>query len=173
MNYKDAYERVIKPGLALLPAKMNTPEAVAMLLAIGMQESAFKERKQIIGYHPVQYGAARGFFGFEEYGGVKGVANHKSTGLIALGVAKELAIRLDPVQEVRILYDALTYNDPLACVFARLLLWTDAHSLPGLSEDTSVSWNYYIRNWRPGKPKRDTWDAHYAHAVAFVNQLSE
>lgn len=66
MNYRQALEQVVVPGLELLPAKMDTPKARVMMLAIGMQESRFEHRKQI-------GGPARGFFQFEEAGGVRGV----------------------------------------------------------------------------------------------------
>ena len=71
MDYKEALNKVIIPGLKLLPPKFDTPEARVMMLAIGMQESRFLHRKQI-------GGPARGFFQFEEGGGVQsgGPWNH-------------------------------------------------------------------------------------------------
>ncbi len=38
-------------------------------------------------------------------------------------------------------------------VFARLLLWTDAKPLPAIGDEQGA-WDYYLRNWRPGKPTR-------------------
>ncbi len=55
----------------------------------------------------------------------------------------------------------------LACAFARLLLFTDPRPLPALG-NPQAAWDYYVRNWRPGKPHRDTWDALYAKALATI-----
>jgi hypothetical protein len=61
-------------------------------------------------------------------------------------------------------YDALERDDMLACAFARLLLYTDSRPLPAIG-DADGAWDYYIANWRPGKPHRQTWDALYAQAL--------
>ena len=60
------------------------------------------------------------------------------------------------------LHTAITHNDILAAVCARLLLWTDPHPLPTIEDGPEAGWAYYVRNWRPGKPHRHTWDAHWA-----------
>jgi hypothetical protein len=161
MDYQEALEKVIKPGLALLPAKFDTPEARVMLLAIGMQESEFKNRKQLGG------GPAHGFYQFEKGGGVKGVLNHPASKpliervLIGLGIARMPAVCYDCLEEPE--------HDDLATVFARLLLYTDPHPLPALNCAPDLAWDYYFRNWRPGKPHRHTWDAYLMHAREAVN----
>jgi hypothetical protein len=160
MDYKEALEKVVKPGLALLPAKFDTPEARVMLLAIGMQESEFQHRKQI-------GGPAHGFYQFEKGGGVKGVLTHPASKplieriLIGLNIARMPAVCYDCLEEPE--------HDALATVFARLLLYTDPHPLPALNCDPSLAWDYYFRNWRPGKPHRETWDAYLMHAREAVN----
>jgi hypothetical protein len=160
MDYKEALEKVVKPGLALLPAKFDTPEARVMLLAIGKQESRFEHRKQI-------GGPAHGFYQFEKGGGVKGVLTHPASKpiiervLIGLNIARMPAVCYDCLAEPE--------HDALATVFARLLLYTDPHPLPALNCDPSLAWDYYFRNWRPGKPKRDTFDAYLMHAREAVN----
>ena len=63
--------------------------------------------------------------------------------------------------------EALASDDVLACAFARLLLFTDPRPLPALG-NPQAAWDYYVRNWRPGKPHRDTWDALYAKALATI-----
>ena len=155
MNLTDALNTVIKPGLALLPEKMNTPEAVAMLLSIGLQESRFEHRKQI-------NGPARGFFQFEEGGGVRGVQKHPSTKRIIQDVIFILGIPADKC------YACLATDDALATVFARLLLFTHPKPLPKLDSAPEESWQYYNSLWRPGKPHRETWDQFRADAVATV-----
>ena len=57
----------------------------------------------------------------------------------------------------------------LAAAFARLLLFTDPRRLPDVG-DAGGAWNFYIRTWRPGKPRRATWDALYAQAQRVVNR---
>ena len=156
MNYKEALNKVIIPGLKLLPEKMDTPEARVMLLAIGMQESRFLHRKQI-------NGPARGFFQFEEGGGVRGVLKHPSTKRIIQDVIFKLGIGADEC------YNCLSEDDDLAAAFARLLLSTDPKPLPSLTSDPGESWDYYMRTWRPGKPHRETWDAFLLHAREVVN----
>ena len=49
----------------------------------------------------------------------------------------------------------------------RLLLLTDPKPLPVIG-DTDGSWEYYLRNWRPGKPHRHTWDDLYGKAFALM-----
>lgn len=145
MDYREALDLVIDPGLRLLPERMNTHEARVMMLAIGMQESRFSHRRQISG-------PARGFFQFEKGGGVAGVLAHASTKRIIDPILKKLHI------EGRNCYEAIVYNDALASVFCRLLLWTHPKALPSLSSEPGESWQYYLDTWRPGKPHRHTWD---------------
>ena len=156
MAHQEALNKVIVPGLKLLPGKMDTPEARVMLLAIGMQESRFLHRKQI-------NGPARGFFQFEEGGGVRGVLKHPSTKRIIQDVIFKLGIAADEC------YNCLSEDDDLAAAFARLLLYTDPKPLPSLTSDPGESWDYYMRTWRAGRPHRETWDAFLTHAREAVN----
>ena len=142
----------LTPGLSLLPERMDSPQGRAMLLAIGLQESRFEHRKQI-------GGPARGYFQFEQGGGINGVLTHPSTAKIITGVCAELDITPDMFT----CYDAVAYNDPLAVCFARLLLWTLPSSLAAKAEPKK-GWLQYISAWRPGKPKPDTWDDYFNQA---------
>ncbi|GAB3469168.1 hypothetical protein [Azotobacter salinestris] len=143
----------IAPALALLPARMNTPAAEVMLLTIGLQESGLIHRRQI-------GGPARGWWQFEQGGGVAGVLRHPESAGYARGVCT--ARRVSP--EPGIVWAELEHNDILAAAFARLLLWTDPAPLPEVGE-VAKSWDYYQRCWRPGKPHRQRWDACYAQAM--------
>jgi len=147
----------INPGLSLLPEQMDSLQARIMLVAIGLQESRFEHRRQI-------RGPARGFWQFEQGGGVRGVLNHNSTQRLAHEVCEKLRIAPGDHTEV---YTAITYNDALACVFARLLLWTVPRPLPRIGE-FDTAWDYYIEAWRPGKPHRHTWNNLYLQAVEEV-----
>ena len=143
-------KEIIPSALGLLPARMSSPEAVAMLLAIGLQESRFEHRKQI-------GGPAHGFWQFERNGGVKGVLGHVSTRPIIVPILNLLGYRSASLADERAqCYAAIVHNDVLPCVFARLLLWT----LPGAIasyEHERKAWGQYLDAWRPGKPHPETW----------------
>jgi hypothetical protein len=140
--------------MSLLPERLDSLEARAMLYAIAMQESRLQYRRQI-------NGPARGFWQFEQGGGVRGVVQHPATRPLLLPVLKRL--RYEPV--VPMPYAALADNDILAAVFARLLLWTVPQALPG-PDDAEEGWKQYLWAWRPGKPHRHTWDGFYGEGWA-------
>lgn len=143
-------------AFALLPPQMDTPEARAMLLAIGLQESRFAHRRQI-------RGPARGYYQFEVGGGVTGVLTHPVTKPLIELVLEELCY----VPAASACYDAIEHNDVLATVFARLLLYT----LPGLlpkRHQAEKAWNLYIEGWRPGRPHKASWSDLYVQAWTCV-----
>lgn len=147
-------------AFALLPPKMDTPAARAMLLAIGLQESGFAERRQ-------RMGPARGFWQFE-VGGVLSAATHRAS---ALHVERVLNALIYPpiagTSQAVSCQAALEHNDVLAACLARLLLYTLPMPLPTASQP-GAAWAQYHDAWRPGRPLRQTWDAHYADAWARV-----
>ena len=150
------HQFVIRAALDLLPAKMSSPQARAMLLAIGLQESRFKHRQQI-------KGPAHGFWQFEKGGAVKGVLTHASTRPLLLPILELLRYKSD----AQTCYDAIVDNDTLACIFARLLLWTVPGKLPVHTQEASA-WSYYIEGWRPGKPHQQRWHDCFQHAWKIV-----
>lgn len=156
MTLSEIRAQAIEPALLLLPARMESAEAVVMLLAIGLQESRLTHRRQI-------GGPARGLWQFERGGGVAGVLRHAASREHALSVCD--ARRVAPVPEQ--VYQRLEHDDVLAAAFARLLLYTDPARLPALGE-VGASWDLYLRTWRPGKPHRHTWGAMYAQALEAV-----
>ena len=111
-----------------------------MLLAIGLQESRFVHRRQI-------GGPARGFWQFEQGGGVRGVLAHPASAALARQVCQ---VRGVPPTAPSV-YSRLELDDVLAAAFARLLLWTDPARLPRTG-DADAAWALYLRTWRPGKP---------------------
>jgi hypothetical protein len=127
--------------------------ARVMLLAIAGQESGLRYRAQV-------GGPARGLWQFERGGGVRGVLNHPATAKVAARACAELLI---PATEVSV-HPALEDNDDLACVFARLLLLSDPAPLPAMDQP-DTGWGYYERNWRPGKPHRQTWAEKWRDAL--------
>lgn len=144
---------IVPAALELLTPEMDSPEARAMLLAIGLQESGFLERRQLDG------GPARGFWQFERGGGTAGVLSHPSSRALSHKVLTEL--RYEPV--VSLVHVALEHNDILAAAFARLLLWTLPDKLPKRGQPW-VAWAQYLKAWKPGEPRRATWSAYYTRA---------
>ena len=149
-------EYAINPAMALLPPKMTSDKATAMLLAIGLQESRLTYRKQI-------GGPARSFLQFESGGGVKGVVTHSASSTPAQALCQALAVPFDRAA----IFQAMEFNDVLAFGLGRLLLYTDPKALPEIG-DAQAAWDLYLRVWRPGKPHRQTWDELYAVACKVV-----
>lgn len=160
MNTTDFLRDVVDPSLDALSGichrSMNADEARVIMVAIGLQESALTYRRQV-------GGPARGWFQFESGGGCKGVMTHKASAGPAMDVCKILAV---PFEQADV-FEALAWHDHLSAAFARLLLFTDAAPLPALG-DVDGAWEYYLRNWRPGKPHPDVWPGNYARAMQAV-----
>lgn len=148
--------RMIPAAYDLLPTRMASDEATAMLLAIGLQESAFTARRQ-------RGGPARGFWQFEKLGGVKEILTHAVTGPIVQPIAEMFLY--DPTPDA--CHAAIENHDILAVCFARLLLWVDPRSLP-TSSDADRGWRIYLANWRPGRPHPDTWANNFETAWSFI-----
>jgi hypothetical protein len=141
------------PAIELISIK-DTREAQVMILAIGLQESRFLYRKQM------GNGPARSFWQFERGGGVKGVLTHSASKAKALHLCDVLGYAPDAMT----VWTEMEHDDVLGAGFARLLLLTDPRPLPSI-DDEQAAWDYYFRNWRPGKPHRDTWNALHGQAV--------
>lgn len=155
----------IMPAYSLLPARMASREATAMILAICMQESRFQFRKQVVRYvqgEPV-FGPARGYGQFEMQGGILGVLRHEATRVYIRDVLTELNYD----HEVLTSYQAIEHNDVVCAAYCRLYLWTHPDPLPEFGQD-ETSWNYYLSVWRPGKPHRETWNKYYDEAWRIV-----
>lgn len=154
----------INPALAMLPAHMDTAQARIMLLAIGLQESRFEQRRQLVGSPPKPIGPAKSFWQGEKGGGlVRGVRYHEHSRNLAKLLYQARGI--EPNDQA--IWDAIEHDDVLAAGLARLLLWTDPKPLPKLG-DAEGAWQLYRRTWRPGKPHRASWDALYAKALEAV-----
>lgn len=155
LRLSNIVETILLPSLKLLGPHFDSPQARVMMLATGLQESGFSTRRQI-------GGPARGFWQFE-FGGVRAVwAHHLSMEPLRL-LCHDLDVSFDPAA----IYPALEANDVLAAGVARLLLYTDPQPLPEFDQP-DAAWNYYQRNWRPGKPRPQDWAANHSAAVAEV-----
>lgn len=146
---------VIDTGMAYLPAKYDSIAARTLLYAIGMQESKFSARRQY------NNGPAASFWQFERGGGIKGVLRHSASAQYARIVCMKFGIPPEPLS----IWEAMQDNDNIGVCFARLLLWTDPAPLPGpVLQASQRAWDYYERNWRPGKPHPETWKSHWRAA---------
>ena len=164
MDLKTITEIAIRPALALLPAKMDTPAARVMLLAIGLQESRFEHRRQLVGNPPRPTGPAKSFWQAEQGGGmVHGVRLHTATSAAAAALYQARGV---PARDAAI-WNAIENDDVLAAGLARLLLWSDPGRLPAVG-DADAAWALYLRTWQPGKPHPKTWPDLYRQAVAEV-----
>lgn len=153
---------------ALLTEKMNSPAATALLLAIGLQESRFTERRQLSG-------PARGFWQFEE-AGVRGVLEHPRSAPVIANVLERLQYpRIFSPAGVTLRHHAVEHNDVLALCFARCLLLTLPSALPG-PVDVERGWDQYVAAWKPGAARdpnrhlaaRERWTPNYAQAWTLV-----
>ena len=164
----------IDPGLAMLPSRMDTPEARVLMLAICGQEADFHRRWQVVDRaRPGVMGPARGLWQFERGGGVKCVLNHERTHALAANVCRLRGISAT----VNAVYNRLHADDVLAAAFARLLLWSSPRALPAVGQE-QAAFDFYLREWRPGawangNPKqretlRRKWAGYYATARATI-----
>lgn len=161
-------DNVIEPALFDLSQIVGRPlddeRAACLLLAICMQESGLEHRRQIGDDGRPLTRLARGWAQFESGGGVKGVMTHAASKDYAAKLCEALHVPFDQAT----IHEAIAWNDTLAVGFARLLLWTDPAPLPAVG-DQDGAWDYYVRNWRPGKPHHLRWIDVYPQAVAALN----
>lgn len=151
----------IDPAMALLPMSFDGTKARLMLYSIGLQESKFEHRWQIVDANdPAKMGPARSFWQMERGGGVAGVLGHDATAAFARKVCT--ARQVEP--EAGAVWTRMAIDDVLGAAFARLLLYTDPRPLPDIGAG-EAAWQYYLRNWRPGKPHPEEWPANYANAA--------
>lgn len=156
---RQALVSAIVPALQLLPARMDCAEARVLMVAIGLQESGLTARAQLLAGG--RRGAARGLWQFEVGGGVHGVLTHSATRALALQLCQARGV--NPVEAV--VWSALETDDVLAAGLARLLLVSDPAPLPPIGAQERA-WDYYLRNWRPGKPHVLRWAMNYQAALA-------
>lgn len=171
MQLNEVNKRILDAMFHYFPAGYDVIPARLLLLTIGLQESRFTSRRQLISKIVadrkvlVPEGPAIGFWQFEmgnavSKGGVWGVLNHFRVGPIAKQFCRQLGIAADP----KTVWLAMEANDVLAAGFARLLLLADAQALPKVG-DVEGAWKCYAeRTWRPGKPHRETWTEFYNEA---------
>lgn len=138
----------------------DSPQARRFVLAISMQESGLRHRRQVV--NGTESGPASSFWQFEQGGGCKGVLNHKLTAQRMNLLCQ--SYNVEPSTSA--LWEAIRYNDILGAACARLLIYTLPHKLP---ETAVEGWEQYIEVWRPGKPREETWEDCWTKADKAVN----
>lgn len=167
MDARIAHDFLLPACNSLFPPHFNTPAARALLLAIGLQESDFEHRQQLIGNHRNWWESIRGpatsFWQFEKIG-IQEVFRHPATRQHAL----RLIAKLGYPEDVNVIHSAIKHNDLLAVGIARLAIYRTPYALPKQHE-YEEAWRQYLQVWRPGKPKPDRWQMRYATAWEIVN----
>lgn len=166
MNQSDFFLRIQLPAARWAEAHgvRSSPEAHRFLLAVAGQESACTHRHQIVSSGGA--GPARGFWQFEQGGGVRGVMTHRTSANLARALCDAASVRF----EAAAIWRALEGHDGLAYGFARLLLLTDPFSIP---VEQNAAWTCYaVRLWRPGKPHPQTWPGWWQNAGACVGAVT-
>ena len=148
--------RAIDDALKLLPPKLTSQEARVMLLAIALQESGCATRCQ------ANNGPAHSMWQGEVTGGMcYWIFRHPATKTLAPALCA--ACRCSPLAHD--VWTRIESDDVLAAGLARLLLLSDPKLLPAIG-DESAAWDYYQRNWKPGKPHPGRWSGNYRAALA-------
>lgn len=163
---EEAILDAIDQALSLLPRAMTSDRARVMLITIGLQESRFEHRRQIVGGKPI--GPAKGFWQFERGGGCKGVVTHLASRYWMHQICQQRGVAFNATA----IWNAIEHDDVLAAAAARLLLFTDPRSLPDV-DDARGGWNLYFRTWRPGQPHRQTWDGFHQQSLLTLIERAE
>lgn len=149
----------IIPALTELAAfgVSDSPDVRRFMLAIALQESKLKHRRQVSASGE-ETGAAAGYFQFEKNGGCRGALTHRVIAPHMRAVCE--AYNVEPTALA--MWEAIRYQDVVAAAAARLLIYTLPHKMPTTAAD---GWAQYIEAWRPGKPHLSSWAAHWATAT--------
>lgn len=147
MTPQELLTSAIVPALAFL--NLDSPQARHQMLAIALQESGIKHRRQVTASGK-EDGPAVSFWQFEKGGGCKGVLTHDGVEARMRAACAAHGVEATPGA----LWEAMKTNDVLGAIAARLLLYTLPQKLPTASVD---GWNQYVAAWRPGKPHPEKW----------------
>jgi hypothetical protein len=158
------YGRIVVPTLDWMDASPSigiraADEARVLVMAIAGQESHWAARRQI-------GGPARSYWQFELGGGVAGLFRHSATRL-RLGT---VCAACDVPYDNGVVFEAMAWNDTLACAMARLLLYSDAAPLPAVG-NKDAAWAYYLRTWQPGMPRPESWAGLYDQSLAAMGRV--
>lgn len=165
MTPQRLYQTAIRPALDELahmgPKPIeSTPQAARFMLAIALQETGLRNRRQVVA-GGAEAGPAASFWQFEQGGGVKGVLTHPSSAARMAAICEAYNVQATTAG----LWEAMRYQDIVAAAAARLLLFTYPKALPATEAE---GWALYTAIWRPGKPHPETWPAAWKLATETV-----
>lgn len=162
------YSYTFPAAFSLLPGAMDSPEARAEMLAIGLHESNFASRQQGGTSKKAGKGPAKSFWQFELGGGVTELLETKSVRPILTHVLDVLRY---PEWTAAAVHEAMEHNDTLAAVAARLLLWKDPRLMPKRHEGPK-GYAIYLARWRPNPEAAAAhagdWPLNFAKAYSIV-----
>jgi hypothetical protein len=150
----------LTPALVILGPRFDTLEARVLQLTIGLQESRLIAHDQVDPANLI--GPALGLWQCER-NGVAAVLRNEVTRPHALALCEARGV----APTTNAVWRALATDDVLAAGVARLLLYANPQPLPELGRGVEA-WNYYVDTWRPGKPKRRTWDGFYGQVMGLL-----
>lgn len=155
MTPEYALSLVIRPVLSWMGSRYSSVDAERMMLAIGIQESGFRHRRQVVSTY--EYGPARGWWQFERPGVAEALSDDRH----------DLVMRLGLPADLRKLHEIIEWSEIGATVCARLLLWGEPEPLPS-PEACDEGWRQYINRWKPGKPDAQRWDRAWDQACKII-----
>lgn len=163
MTPQRLYQTAIRPALDELAALgiPSSPLAARFLLAIAIQESGLRHRRQVTGSSGLENGPAVSFWQGEVTGILVDMLNRPATRNYMKAICEAYNVTPTPAG----LWEAIRYQDIVAASAARLAIFTLPLKLPETDLD---GWAQYKRAWAPGKPKPDTWPAAWALATTTV-----
>lgn len=129
----------------------DTTDARRFLLAIALQESGLAHRRQVAA-GGAENGPAVSFWQGEITGGMCLTLKHARSGPIMRAVCDDFNVQPTAAG----LWEAMRYNDVVAAIAARLLIYTLPSELPNTAD---AGWAQYIAAWRPGKPHPAKWQS--------------
>lgn len=127
----------------------SSPHAARFVLAIALQETGLRNRRQVVA-GGAEAGPAASFWQFEQGGGCKGVLTHASAAPRMKAICDAYNVQATPAG----LWEAMRYQDIVAAAAARLLVFTLPGALPATEAE---GWAQYLAAWRPGKPHPEKW----------------
>ncbi|MDO8908916.1 MAG: hypothetical protein Q7W55_10535 [Pseudohongiella sp.] len=166
MNAQTYHDLVVPAAARFFPASFNSLEARALVIAIGLQESEFKHRRQLVrGFRDWWKSVTTPAAGFQQFEriGISEVLRHNASRKMALTVLEQFGYP----EDVDTIHEALVHNDLLCAVWSRLALWRHPDPLPG-EHEMARAWNYYLRIWAPGIPHPEKWEACWREAWRIV-----
>ena len=162
MTPQRLYQTAIRPALDELVSLgvKSSPQAARFLLAIAIQESGLRARRQIVS-GGAEAGPAVSYWQGEVTGGMILTLKHFRVGPWMKAICEAYNVQPTPAG----LWEAMRYQDIVAAAAARLLVYTLPFALATTQDE---GWAQYLSAWRPGRPHPETWPAAWKLATETV-----